>query len=289
MSRAHVEFICPKDLSWAPAVLPKSTGGARQKVLSMDWDTKAASLYMQLDPGWSRPRGYYLANTEIYVLEGELTVGERTMGPGFFHRVPKRLAVGPFETSSGATLLYFREGPPNYAVSERSRRGDIQEKEIFLDTKKMEWEQHTINGKPTSLTLKRLYWNPDTDVYSRIVLREGVEDKRVEHHPFVEEGYLLEGDMDWCYGNMDIGAYYYRPPLIQHGHAKANPGPTLWLIHGGEPETVFHTDAEGNPMNYDPISEEEAPVFAEPLRFGSAGDWTCSQDIGNPHLGHAHK
>lgn len=272
MARAHVECIHVDDLAWSPAALPGSQGVARQKILSMDWETKAASIYMQFEAGWQRPRGYHHADTEYYVVEGELKVEARVLYPGCYFRAPKYLAVGPLSSENGCTLLYYREGPAGYAISERSM-GKIDAAATFVDTNEMEWDEIFVDGPPTGLKIKLLFLDPVTKAYSRLIRAEpGWVDHRLAHHPCMEEAFTLAGDMEYNFGPLQPGTYFYRPPRIKHGHFIAGPQGTVWLIRTDGELVNLYTSPEGEPENYDPHSDL-APVQAEPVRTKSVGEW----------------
>lgn len=278
MARPHVECVDIRDLPWGPANLVNSNAKARQKVLSIDWNTRAASLYMQLEPGWTRAKGYHHADTEIYVIDGELTVGDHRLYAGCYYRVPKYKAVGPFESQRGATVLYFREGPPSYAVSHRDM-GTVQEAPIFVDTNEMDWKDafvphdRTVVDGAASLQIKLLYRSPITHFYSRLVRAPaGWSDTRLSHHPVMEEAYGLEGFMDYNFGRMTPGTYFYRPPRIKHGNFRTGPNGFVFFCRDDGELVNLHTDEKGNAINYDPHGDL-APVTAEPIRSISFGDW----------------
>lgn len=272
MARPHVECVNVRDLAWSPANLPKGTGGARQKVLSQNWDNHAASLYVQLDPGWKRPKGYHHADTEIYVLEGALTVGDKELVQGCYFRAPRHKAVGPFETTSETTILYFREGPANYAVSDRDM-GTPEEDATFVDSNSMEWKQTFVPGPPPGLEIKLLYSNPKTKFYTRLLfIKPGWEDTRLSHHPVMEESFTIAGESWFNFGHTEAGSYFFRPPFIRHGHFKAGvDGKFSFLRSDGELVNLY-TKPDGTPENYDPDSNL-GPVRGEPVRSISEGDW----------------
>lgn len=272
MARPHVECVHVDDLAWGPAELPYSEGGCRQKVLSMDWDTRAASLYMQLDPGWRRPRGYHHADTEYFVLEGDLTIEDKKLTRGCYFRAPKYLAVGPMHSEGGCTLLYYREGPPSFAVSQRNM-GKVTKQATFVDTNEMEWGDIFVEGPPSGLQIKLLWMDEETKAYSRLIRAlPGWTDTRLAHHPVMEEAFTLAGEMDYNFGHLAPGVYFYRPPRIKHGHFRAYDSGTEWLIRCDGELVNLYTDEEGRPENYDP-NGDLAPLPAEPIRSVSLGEW----------------
>jgi Domain of unknown function (DUF4437) len=94
--RPHVELIQEADLCWHAAELPRGEGKVRQRNLSYDEENGAASTKLIFDSAWHRPAGYHHADTEWFVLGGEIRLGS-TSGlplacgsPRFqFRRAPK--------------------------------------------------------------------------------------------------------------------------------------------------------------------------------------------------------
>ena len=70
--RPHVELIDEKDLLWHPAELTHCSGEARQRNLSYDEEDGSASLKVHFDTDWSRPGGVHSAETEWFVLSGQV-------------------------------------------------------------------------------------------------------------------------------------------------------------------------------------------------------------------------
>ena len=69
-----------------------------------------------------------------------------------------------------------------------------------------------------------------------------------ETHPCVEEFFLLEGSLGWPQGMMRPGAYFWRPPVIEHGPGasltgylglfRSREGPSDRLVDGRTAPTV---------------------------------------------------
>ena len=120
--RAHVEIVSADDLVWRSAELPRSEGSARQQNLSYDEENGAASTRVIFDTGWSRPGGYHEADTEWYVLSGQVMLGDRALGASDYFRAPAGLYIPPIRASAGTVALVFREfGDWGFSVSEKSR------------------------------------------------------------------------------------------------------------------------------------------------------------------------
>ena len=80
--RPHVELIDEKDLIWHPAELVGATGDARQRNMSYDEEDGSVSAKIEFTSDWSRPAGVHNAQTEWYVLKGEVTIGDEVLTEG---------------------------------------------------------------------------------------------------------------------------------------------------------------------------------------------------------------
>src|SRR3972149_7064056 len=117
--RPHIELIHQADLCWHPAELQRGNGKVRQRNLCYDEENGAASTKLQFDSGWSRPAGYHHADTEWYILNGELTIGDQRLGPGVYLGAPAGLRVPEISVKEGSEILVFREyGDWGFSVSD---------------------------------------------------------------------------------------------------------------------------------------------------------------------------
>ena len=86
--RPHVELIQQADLCWHAAELPKGEGKVRQRNMSYDEENGGASTKLVFDSSWHRPAGYHHADTEWYVLAGEVRFGSQVLRKGAARRPP---------------------------------------------------------------------------------------------------------------------------------------------------------------------------------------------------------
>ena len=101
---------------------------------------------------------------------------------------------------------------------------------------------------------------------------------RLIHHPVFEEAYTISGNMDYNFGRMDPGTYFFRPAKVKHGHFTAGEEKgTTWIfrLDGSLINWVTIEEkiiVEGKALNYDP--KTEGPVMAGlPVRSKSTGPW----------------
>jgi hypothetical protein len=295
--RPHVELIQQGDLCWHEAELPRGEGKVRQRNLSYDEEDGSASMRVLFDSAWHRPAGYHHADVEWYLVKGTMKIGDRMLAKGAYFRAPAGLRVPEVSVAEGSELLIFREyGDWGFSVSKKDRsdftpRGgntaSDQPGEItVVDSSRMEWMPNQYEGDTQRfLKLKLLYHDPapEDDNNKGFVTMlawapPGWSDNRMVHHPVFEEAYSLEGNLDYNFGRLDTGTYFFRPAKVKHGHFVAGEergwagffrldGSLINWITVNERVVI-----EGDPINYDPV--KQASVIAGiPVRTKTAGDW----------------
>ncbi len=86
---------------WKQLPLP----GAWIKLLSLDRDRGYAVLLGKLEAGVRYPAHEHLGGEELYIITGDLHIGERALGPGDFHHADAGTAHGVNYSVEGCTLL----------------------------------------------------------------------------------------------------------------------------------------------------------------------------------------
>lgn len=278
--RPHVELIHEDDYIWHPGELPSGEGKARQRNLSLDEEDGSASMRVEFMSDWGRPGGYHFAETEWYVLEGEIQVGDQKLGKGGYFHAPKGVAMPYVKAREGTQILLYREyGDWAFEASEKSRSEASGELTV-LDTEAMLWDPVAIAGPKPGLMIKMLHRDPQTGFYSRLIwAKPGWDDHRLAHHPVYEEAYTISGSMHYNFGDLLPGTYFFRPPWVKHGHFISHePDGCAWLIRSdGDLVNLYTTNdrviVEGDPENYDP--ETQGPVIAGlPVRSKTTGPWS---------------
>jgi hypothetical protein len=278
--RPHVELIQEADYIFHPADFPKSEGKALQRQLSLDEEDGSASLRVDFPSDWGRPGGYHFADTEWYVLDGEIQLGDQKLGKGGYIHAPKGVAIPYLKAKEGTRILLYREfGDWGFEETDRNHK-DAREELIVLDTDAMKWDEVQVAGPAPGLMIKLLHRNPETGFYSRLIwAKPGWTDHRLAHHPVYEEAYTLSGDMVYNFGDLLPGTYFFRPAWVKHGHfISGEPNGCTWLIRSdGDLVNLYTTKekviVEGEALNYDP--ETEGPVITGlPVRSKSTGEWS---------------
>jgi Domain of unknown function (DUF4437) len=301
--RPHTEIVSVDDLVWHPAELPRSEGRARQQNLSYDEENGAASTRVFFETAWSRPGGYHEADTEWYVLAGQVRLGDQVLGPSDYVRAPAGLLVPPVTVTAGTEVLIFREFADwGFSISDASRSRHVPrggntasdepgELTVVQDTQ-AGWAANpygTVRPEDfqRKLKLKILYHDESPDrrecgwLTNLVWAPPGMDGTGhgVEHHHICEEGYGLSGRMDYDFGVFIPGCYFYRPPLVQHADFKdGGTGHVLLMRVNGDlinwkTENVV-VETGGTAVNYDPADPGQAPIMiSAPVRSRSAGSW----------------
>jgi hypothetical protein len=296
--RPHVELIQQADLCWHEAELPGGQGkGAKQKNLSYDEEDGSASLRVIFDKAWSRPGGYHSADTEWYIVSGRIRIGDRYLAKGAYWRAPAGLAVPKIEVDAGTEILMFREyGDWGFSKSGKDKtkhvlrggntasraKGDL----TIVESHRMDWMPNAYEGDTQRfLKLKLLYLDPastkdnNTGFVTMLAWAPpGWSDNRMVHHPVFEEAYSLEGQLDYNFGTLDDGTYFFRPALVKHGHfvaGKERGWYGFFRLDGSLINWITTQERvviEGNAINYDPKTQGSV-IAGLPVRSRSAGDW----------------
>lgn len=277
--RPHVEIINEKDYIFHAAELPGGEGRAIQRNLSVDEEDGSASMSVEFQSAFDRPAGYHDAETEWFVLDGEIAVGDKVMGKGGYFQAPKGIWTPRVQAKEGTRILLYREyGDWGFSASDSSRAGAVGELTID-DTDARQWDAVETPGPKPGLFIKMLHRDPATGFYSRLIwAAPGWDDHRLAHHPVYEEAYTISGSMTYNFGFLDVGTYFFRPAWIKHGHFISHePGGCVWLIRSDGDLTNYYTTnerviAEGTAENYD--KETQGPVITgDPVRSKSTGAW----------------
>ncbi len=295
--RPHVELIQDADLILHPAELPGGEGRAYQRNLSVDEEDGSASTHIFFDTAWNRPAGYHHADIEWYVVKGALKIGDRMLGKGAYVRAPAGLRIPQMSVAEGTEVLLFREyGDWGFSKSKKNRdklvlRGGNTASShagelTIVESHRMEWMPNVYEGDTQRfLKLKLLYHDPapaDDNNKGFVTMLAwappGWSDNRLVHHPVFEEAYCLDGHLEYNFGTLDAGTYFFRPAMVKHGHFVAGEE-RGWMgffrLDGSLVNWITINErviVEGDALNYDP--ETQAPLMAGiPVRSRSSGDW----------------
>lgn len=285
--RPHVELIHEADYVWHAAELPGGEGRASERRLSVDEEDGSSSLRVDFHTDWGRGPGIHHANTEYYVLEGTMTYGDRTIGKGGYVYAPKGVPTDAIRFAEGTRILHYREyGDAGFDPVDSlaaPRWADAREDVIVIDSEAMKWDAVPNPGPMPGLFIKYLHVDPVTGFYTRLVhAQEGWADHRLAHHPCYEEAYTTQGHMEYNFGTLDLGTYFFRPARVKHGHFTTMEGGATWLLRSDGELHNWYTQNEwvrwgGEGLNYG-TPEDERPFRWSHSSHGLARPWRSERD-----------
>jgi Domain of unknown function (DUF4437) len=254
-------------MPWHSGSLPEVHPGAECKVLSVDDQSGACSLLVRFPAGWSTPGGALTASHELFVVEGDLTIGGRVYSDHAYAHFPAGYATGPWSSARGAVVLEFFSASP--ALANAATQYDERKLVVHRDALSAAYTGNFHPEFPPGAGRKILYQDPDTLdttwLLGTMPLRWA---ERAEVHPTVEEMYLLAGEVHGNRGVMRPGAYFWRPASKPHGPYGTQTGNLyLFRTQGGqlsttyiEPERPFHWWPA-----YDPVLPPELADYAREM------------------------
>jgi len=225
-------FIQADDL---PDVFLAALPGIRAKQFAGNPQSRRSSNRLQLPANWSGSTGGSpLKSVEIYVLTGEVTLGDLPLAPGGYAWLPAGMSGVNLQTKQGATLLWFLDDANPASVIGTPY---ISSSEIT------DWQP----GARPGLREKELRRDPGSG--ARTWLLDVTPEARVPWSSAsnVVEGYLLSGDTrdseciagEAVTANYLPGGYFHRPAGAVHGGPAAVAlQPSVWLLRIAGPTTV---------------------------------------------------
>lgn len=230
MGRPHIEPFCDRDVHFKNMTLPGMGKGFRYKMLSLDNETGACSMTVQLDGGYKRPPGFSWSEYELMVTEGEIQFGNKTYRRGHYFYVPAGYSMSSLKSKDGALLLLmFNTGGPSH-VESRSHHQQCNPA-LYHDVSSFD-DIPWAGGGVTSPTVasgcmvKLLNYNPNSMALTFLYcMTPDFWQDNISYHDCAEESYHLWGT-SWMmqFGEIPTGGYFWRPAYINHGAFASNLG-----------------------------------------------------------------
>jgi hypothetical protein len=248
INRGFVSLPSPQDVPFVPLPIEGLPEGVSVKILSLDVESGACSLLVEMAANSSRKeKGFHSGALEIFVLEGELSFGETVLTSRCYTYIPARTAYGAIETTNGCTALFFFDKSPDFTSSDESTlKAEIGNYVVYKNYYEEVWEVSKLRDKfaPPPLFLKVLNENKETGARTWITgVISGHPRYAWEVQAAWEEGFLLEGEytIEECLpeGRQTIiyqpGGYFFRPAFIAHAGPQSGPtGYAIWLFRSPE-------------------------------------------------------
>ncbi len=196
-----------------PDIFMASLPGVRAKQFAGDPATRQTSNRVDLPQAWKGTTGGSPGKSlEIFVLAGDLQVGDIKLGYGGYAHVPPGSFGFNLQTENGARILYFLDDVDPLALIRAP---------IILDTRLVEWQSTDTEG----VMVKDLRSEPGNG--ARTWLMKVTPDAQLpwQSSSVTREGYLADGQFQEseCVAGEPLtgiylpGGYFYRPPNAFHG------------------------------------------------------------------------
>lgn len=230
-------FVQVEDLEGAfHAGLP----GTRAKGLSGDPRTGRFSALLLLPEQWRWNTGAAPGKSvEVYVLRGELTLGDLTLRPGNYAWLPPGSTGLQMTTANGAELLYFLNDAAPDAVIQTP---------LFMSRDVVPWQPLTGDALDAGLQVKELRRDPGSGERTFLLKIEPGATQGWQKSSVSMEGFLLSGDYrhSECIdgkpvtGEYTSGGYFQRPAgVVNGGPAAGSSEGAVWFIRiPGRPEVT---------------------------------------------------
>jgi quercetin dioxygenase-like cupin family protein len=206
--------------------------GVRAKQLSFDPRTQRASYRIAIPADWSFSTGAApMHSVEIYVLAGELTVGEFVLTPGGYLYIPPGISGISMTSAGGALVLQnYDESDPAAVIGTP----------LVSSSELIAWQPVDIG-----ISIKELRRDPGSGARTWLMKVDPEAVIPYQKSSQKVEGYLVEGSVMWseCSEGLSVtdeyqaSGYFNRPPGAVHGGPETTTSTgAIWFLRvpGGE-------------------------------------------------------
>ncbi len=203
--------------------------GIRAKQLAGNPDTRRSSNRLLLPPKWAFGTGAAPdKSVEIYVLAGEIQLGDFKLGPGGYAYIPPGSMGLRMQTEAGASLLYFLDD---------ANPASIIQTPMILSRDILNWQPISDDPNDVGVSSKELRFDPGSGARTELLRIEAGATRPWMQSTVAEEGYLLEGSYQHseCVDGKIItaryapGGYYHRPAGAINGSLSGDSA-AVWLV-----------------------------------------------------------
>ena len=209
-----------------PVAFVATMPGVRAKQLSIDPRTQRVSYRLEIPADWKGTTGGSpIHSLEMYVIAGQINMGEFDLGPGSYVFLPAGMPGAQLISDSGAIILAFFDEADSAAVIQTP---------IITNSNLIEWQDADIG-----IAMKELRYDPGSG--ARTWLARITPDAVLgwQRSSQLVEGYLLEGSLtaSECSGGLPVtgeysrGGYFNRPPgAVSGGPETLTTGGAIWYL-----------------------------------------------------------
>lgn len=218
-------------LAWLP--------DTRSKVFTADARTRRSSMLLQLPSDWDFTTGGAPDKTlEIYLLEGDLTIGEFELEPGGYAYLPSGSMGTRMFSRDGALMLYFLNNADKDAVIQTA---------LITNSNLLGWETASDGMEDFGISTKELRFDPGSGERTWLLKIEPGAIQSWQQASERQEGFLVSGHYQHseCVegvpspGEYFAGGYFLRPAAAINGGPDANAVETsIWFMRVPDRSTI---------------------------------------------------
>jgi hypothetical protein len=250
--RKHIEPFVDRDVSFKRLELKGIPSGYNYKMLSIDEDSGACTMSVQWDAGYKQPPSVSYSDVEIFIMDGEMKVGDKMWRKGGYFFVPRGVSLPAFSIEKGCfALVMYNDTEPHIIESDEDMDGAEREGLIQLATyEDMGWQVPTLFPQTASgCLLKLLHFDEKTHAMTFLyTMTPGFQQDNISYHDCAEEAYHVWGT-SWMmqFGDLPTGGYFWRPAYVNHGAFYSEHGILGFGRTDGELHNHFHHNAYSTP------------------------------------------
>jgi len=194
-----------------------SLPGVRAKLLTGDTRTRQSGSRVMIPADWEFSSGASPGlSVEIYVLSGELSVGEYSLTEGGYVYIPSGSTGLPMRSDDGAVVLYFLDSAIESAFIQTP---------LITNAEYLNWEAPVFDFGSDGQSVKELRADPGSGTRTFLLKLDPGSRQSWQTSSQPVEGYLLSGtvtETECVIGESSTaeylpGGYFHRPPGAIHG------------------------------------------------------------------------
>ena len=222
-----------------PDVFIAGLPGVRAKQLAGNPATRRSSNRILLPADWQFTTGAAPGKSvELFVLAGEVGLGDLTLGPGGYAYIPPGSTGLQMKTLAGAMLLYFLDDADADAVIQTP---------LIMSSDLLGWAPLSENPNDIGISVKELRADPGSGARTWLMKVDPVAIQTWQQSSISREGYLVAGTYrdsecvngEVVTGDYGTGGYFHRIPGATFGGPEAvSVSGAVWLLRVQEHESV---------------------------------------------------
>ena len=222
-----------------PDVFIAGLPGVRAQQLAGNPQTRRSSNRILLPADWHFTTGASPGKSvEIFVLAGEIGIGDLTLGAGGYAFIPSGSTGMQIKTERGALLLYFLDDANAKAVIQTP---------LILSSNLVGWTPLSESPNDIGLSVKDLRADPGSGTRTWLMKIDPVATQGWQQSSSGREGYLVSGSYrdsecingEAVTGDYTPGGYFHRVPgAVYGGPDAASPDGAIWFLRTPENEML---------------------------------------------------